>query len=148
MKVVPLLPQDTPKMALIESEAHSHPMSEAMLADCFGPLYRCTGLYQEEVLQGFTIVQQIVDEATLFDICVQPLAQGKGLGKLLLERVINDARHHGALVLMLEVRASNIAAIGLYQRLGFSEIGRRKGYYPTADGREDAVLMDLDLENS
>jgi ribosomal-protein-alanine N-acetyltransferase len=146
MKIESLQQQDAPKMALIESEAHSHPMSEGSLADCFGPLYRCNGLFHDDTLQGFTIVQQIVDEATLFDICVLPSAQGKGLGKLLLQQVIADAKCHGAQVLMLEVRASNMAAIGLYQRLGFTEIGRRKGYYPTADGREDAVLMDLRLE--
>ncbi|WP_372872541.1 ribosomal protein S18-alanine N-acetyltransferase [Shewanella sp.] len=146
MKIEPLFQQDAPQMALIEAQAHSHPMSEAMLSDCFGHLYRCRGLYHEDALQGFTIVQQIVDEATLFDICVLPWAQGKGLGKLLLQQVIDDARGHSAQVLMLEVRASNTAAIGLYQRLGFCESGRRKGYYPSADGREDAVLMDLRLE--
>ncbi|MCL2918061.1 ribosomal protein S18-alanine N-acetyltransferase [Shewanella litorisediminis] len=147
MKIVSLSRQDAPIMALIELKAHSHPMSEGALADCFGPLYRCSGLYEDDALLGFTIVQQIVDEATLFDICVLPSAQGKGLGKLLLQQVIADAQRHSAQVLMLEVRASNRAAISLYQRLGFTEIGRRKGYYPTADGREDAVLMDLRLEH-
>lgn len=147
MKIETLRQQDAPKMALIESEAHSHPMSEGALLDCFGPLYRCSGLYRDDVLLGFTIVQQIVDEATLFDICVLPSAQGEGLGKLLLQQVIADACSHGAQVLMLEVRASNMAAISLYQRLGFTEIGRRKAYYPTAEGREDAVLMDLRLEH-
>lgn len=148
MKIEALGQHDAPNMAFIESEAHSHPMSEGALVDCFGPLYRCSGLYRDDVLLGFAIVQQIVDEATLFDICVLPSAQGKGLGKLLLEQVIADAQNHGAQVLMLEVRASNMAAIGLYQRLGFTEIGRRKGYYPTIDGREDAVLMDLRLDSA
>lgn len=80
MKIEALGQHDAPNMAFIESEAHSHPMSEGALADCFGPLYRCSGLYRDDVLLGFAIVQQIVDEATLFDICVLPSAQGKGLG--------------------------------------------------------------------
>ncbi|MBT1444623.1 ribosomal protein S18-alanine N-acetyltransferase [Shewanella sp. JM162201] len=147
MELVTLTPVDTPLMAQIEAQAHSHPMTEGMLKDCFGPLYRVLGLKLDGELVGFAIVQQIVDEATLFDICIKPEMQGRGLGVRLMDHLIGEARDSGASVLMLEVRASNVAAIGLYRKLGFTEAGRRPNYYPLEGGagREDALLMDLRL---
>nr|WP_244325810.1 ribosomal protein S18-alanine N-acetyltransferase [Shewanella aestuarii] len=132
-------------MFRIESLVHSHPMSLANLEDCFGHLYRVQGIYAADELLGFSIVQQIIDEVTLLDICVAPTAQGRGLGKQLLTELIAQAKVADAVVVMLEVRQSNCAAMGLYQQAGFVESGRRKGYYPLDDGREDAILMDLSL---
>jgi ribosomal-protein-alanine N-acetyltransferase len=163
VELVALTLEDVPQMAQLESLAHSHPMSEGNLADCFGHLYRVLGLklsvhldgdantdiasdldtYSVEGLLGFAIVQQIIDEVTLLDICLLPSQQGKGYGKLLLKAVMASAKASGAVVLMLEVRESNLAARALYQQTGFIESGRRKGYYPIAGGKEDAILMDL-----
>ncbi|QYX63832.1 ribosomal protein S18-alanine N-acetyltransferase [Shewanella putrefaciens] len=154
VELVALTLKDVPQMAQLESMAHSHPMSEGNLADCFGHLYRVLGLKQAKPnaasvsdsvdgLLGFAIVQQIVDEVTLLDICLLPSLQGKGYGKLLLKAVVASAKASGAVVLMLEVRESNLAARALYQKAGFIESGRRKGYYPIVGGKEDAILMDL-----
>ena len=163
VELVALTLEDVPQMAQLESLAHSHPMSEGNLADCFGHLYRVLGLklsahlevdantdiasdsdtYHVEGLLGFAIVQQIIDEVTLLDICLLPSQQGKGYGKLLLKAVMASAKVSGAVVLMLEVRESNFAARALYQQAGFIESGRRKGYYPIEGGKEDAILMDL-----
>ena len=151
--IQPLTLADLTAMTQIENQAHAHPWSEANIQDCFNPLYRIVGLKQtvdvkqDTALLGFAIVQQILDEATLHDICVSPNAQGQGLGKRLLTYIIEQAKEAGAVVMMLEVRASNHAALALYERLGFTESGRRKGYYPTVDGREDAILMDLVLSH-
>tara|TARA_R110002126_G_scaffold7763_5_gene37642 strand:- start:619 stop:1197 length:579 start_codon:yes stop_codon:yes gene_type:complete len=159
VELVALAPIDVPQMAQLESLAHSHPMSAGNLADCFGHLYRVLGLKLSadlapntdaavnsdsvEGLLGFAIVQQIVDEVTLLDICLLPSQQGKGYGKLLLNAVMASAKASGAVVLMLEVRESNLAARTLYQKAGFIESGRRKGYYLIEGGKEDAILMDL-----
>ncbi|MFB2651511.1 ribosomal protein S18-alanine N-acetyltransferase [Shewanella seohaensis] len=149
MQIVLLTPTDVSQMTRIEASAHSHPMSENNLADCFGHLYRVIGLMKNDgELLGFAIVQQIVDEATLLDICLSPEQQGRGYGHLLLMAVIDGAKAAKAVVLMLEVRESNLAARVLYQKLGFVETGRRKGYYPLADGKEDAILMDLALSET
>ncbi|QYJ80532.1 ribosomal protein S18-alanine N-acetyltransferase [Shewanella acanthi] len=135
-------------MLAIENKAHSHPMTEGNLVDCFGHLYRVFGLKQHDgQLLGFAIIQQIVDEVTLLDICVDPELQGKGYGRLLLDEVIASAHSYSAVVVMLEVRESNLSARGLYQKQGFVETGRRKDYYSTQDGKEDAILMDLALVN-
>lgn len=146
LQIVLLDPSGVNQMAQIEASAHSHPMSENNLADCFGHLYRVIGLMQSDgELLGFAIVQQIVDEATLLDICLPPEQQGRGYGHLLLTAVIDCTKAAKAVVLMLEVRESNLAAHALYKKWGFVETGRRKGYYPLADGKEDAILMDLAL---
>ncbi|NMH67159.1 ribosomal protein S18-alanine N-acetyltransferase [Shewanella salipaludis] len=144
--LVPLTPADVDKMAQIEAQAHSHPWSEANLATCFGSLYRVLGAFHDESLVGFAIVQQIVDELSLLDICIAPEQQGKGLGRLLLKAVIEQAIQSQAVVILLEVRASNVAAQRLYLSSGFVESGRRKGYYQSDTGHEDAILMDLRLE--
>ncbi|PKG80097.1 ribosomal-protein-alanine N-acetyltransferase [Shewanella sp. Actino-trap-3] len=144
--IVPLRVEHAVVMAKIEKLAHTHPWSEMSLKECFGPLYRVVGIKRQDDLCGFAIVQQIIDEATLLDICVAPEKQGSGLGAALMQQLIDDAKNAGALVLMLEVRQSNKAAKYLYDKVGFIEAGRRKNYYPTHDGYEDAILMDLSLD--
>lgn len=131
------------KMASIASKAHSHPMSLTSIESCFGPLYISFGAYIDGELQGFAILHQIFEDATLMDICIKPGSQGLGLGRLLLDYVITSAGDNGAETLFLEVRESGAAARALYMKDGFSETGRRKGYYKTADGSEDAILMEL-----
>lgn len=131
------------KMASIASKAHFYPMSLSTIESCFAPLYSSFGVYIEGKLQGFAISHQIFEDATLMDICIEPESQGLGLGCLLLDNVITSAREKGAETLFLEVRESGVAARGLYIKNGFVETGCRKGYYKTADGTEDAILMAL-----
>ena len=88
---------------------------------------------------------QVLDDAELLDIGVAPACRRQGLGQRLLDAVMAAARAQGAQRLLLEVRAGNLAAQALYQRAGFRLSGRRKGYYPAAEGREDACLMDVGL---
>jgi ribosomal-protein-alanine N-acetyltransferase len=63
----------------------------------------------------------------------------------MLEFMAQEARDHGALTMMLEVRPSNRPAQRLYERYGFERIGMRRGYYPSHGGREDAVVMRIAL---
>jgi ribosomal-protein-alanine N-acetyltransferase len=144
--IKPLSLNDVAAMAIVETAAHCHPWSAAGLAECFGTFYRANGLYhatKDNELLGFSLVQQVVDEVSLLDICVSPAYQGKGYGKQLMLQLIEEAKHRKGAVLMLEVRESNSSALGLYSRLGFVQTARRKGYYPTGQGPEDAILMDL-----
>jgi ribosomal-protein-alanine N-acetyltransferase len=146
--IKPLSLNDVAAMAVVEATAHSHPWSEAGLAECFGAFYRANGLYLaqgNDELLGFSLIQQVVDEVSLLDICVSPAYQGKGFGKRLMLQLIDEAKRRQGAVLMLEVRESNSSALGLYSCLGFVQTARRKGYYPTAQGPEDAILMDLRL---
>ncbi|GIU18285.1 MULTISPECIES: ribosomal protein S18-alanine N-acetyltransferase [unclassified Shewanella] len=133
------------QMAAIAATAHSHPMSEATIKSCFGNLYTCFGVFDNELLCGFAILHQIFEDATLMDICVDPSYQGKGHGKALLNAVIAEVKAKGAEILLLEVRQSGAPARALYEALGFMETGVRKGYYKTETGSEDAILMQLSL---
>lgn len=98
-------------------------------------------LKEEESLLGMAVYMQIFEQSELLTIAVAPDQQGKGYGKLILNEVMARLAAHGAESLFLEVRVSNERARNLYRSAGFEEISRRKGYYPTRDGREDAIVM-------
>lgn len=94
---------------------------------------------------GFVFISRVLDEATVMNIAVLPQARGRGLGKQLLSTALNELRQQGVSRCLLEVRESNRAALALYQSLGFGVDGVRKGYYPVASGREDALMMSKTL---
>lgn len=95
---------------------------------------------------GFVMGQAIAGEAELLTIAVDPCARGQGQGGLLLQAFLDRARALAAERAFLEVAAGNEPAIRLYTRAGFTQSGRRKGYYHHPDGaREDAILMALAL---
>ncbi len=144
-ELVQLSLDDARQMAAIASQAHTHPMSITTIQSCFSHLYSVFGLTHKAELLGFAIVHQIFEDVTLIDICVSPEYQEQGFGRSLLEAVISKARSDMGETLFLEVRASSIAARALYSKYGFVEAGSRKGYYKTADGVEDAILMELSL---
>jgi ribosomal-protein-alanine N-acetyltransferase len=80
-------------------------------------------------------------ECHILNLCVHPQAQGNGLGKKLLTKLLLVARKHHADTAFLEVRPSNKIAITLYSNSGFNEVGMRRNYYPAKHGREDAIIM-------
>jgi ribosomal-protein-alanine N-acetyltransferase len=86
-------------------------------------------------------------EAHLLNLSVAPSWQRHGIGTELTAYAVALARSHGAGKIYLEVRPSNAAARALYVRSGFLEVGIRRDYYPAGNGREDAVVMELELEN-
>ncbi|MFW5425896.1 MAG: ribosomal protein S18-alanine N-acetyltransferase [Methylophagaceae bacterium] len=95
---------------------------------------------------GYALVQKVVDEAHLLNICVKPSEQRQGFGRDILNHVINFANSISAVLIVLEVRSSNQRAQQLYLQAGFNEMSVRKNYYPAQSGREDAILMGLDLD--
>ncbi|WP_298444136.1 ribosomal protein S18-alanine N-acetyltransferase [uncultured Ferrimonas sp.] len=130
----------------LETKCHPQPWSESNLYSCLMKPYWGELMLQDGKPVGFYLFQQVLDELTLVNICVDPAQQGNGLGGQLLTQALAQAQQRQAAVCFLEVRASNAAAIGLYQKTGFNQDSLRKGYYPGANGgREDAVLMSLQL---
>lgn len=129
----------------IETRAHAFPWSEKTFASNQGERYLNYRLMVDDEMVAFAITQVVLDEATLFNIAVDPAWQRRGFGKQLLEHLIAELEARGVLTLWLEVRASNKGAIALYESLGFNEATIRRNYYPTADGREDAIIMALPL---
>jgi ribosomal-protein-alanine N-acetyltransferase len=136
---------DLPRAWQIEKRAHAFPWSEQTFASNQGDRYFNLKLETENEIAAFAITQVVLDEATLFNIAVDPAYQRRGLGRTLLEYLIDALEKRGVVTLWLEVRASNVAAIALYESLGFNEATIRKNYYPAAEGREDAIIMALPI---
>lgn len=95
---------------------------------------------------GVCVAMDGVDEMHLLNIAVDKDWHGAGLARGLLDTLYAFCRQSDVPLLWLEVRPSNERALGVYRRQGFVEVGVRKGYYPAPGGREDALVMRLDLK--
>lgn len=138
-----LTPDDLAQAFAIECRSHAFPWSEKTFASNQGERFINLRLDVDGQMAAFAITQVVLDEASLFNIAVDPAFQRRGLGRQLLQHLINELIKRDVLTLWLEVRASNLPAIALYEQLGFNQVSRRPNYYPTASGREDAILMAL-----
>lgn len=87
---------------------------------------------------GMILARVAADEAEVLTLAVEPAAQGRGVGRALLEQAMDTARQLGAGAIFLEVGARNAPARALYAAAGFVMVGRRCGYYP--DGNDALVL--------
>ncbi|HEX6590809.1 MAG TPA: ribosomal protein S18-alanine N-acetyltransferase [Moraxellaceae bacterium] len=138
-----MTPADLPQVLVIEARGHAFPWSEGNFRDGLEHGYYMVVMEQSGNLIGYGVVQVILDEGHLLNITIDPVLNGRGLGRELLLHLLDYARSHTD-TLFLEVRPSNQRAIALYQTSGFNEIGLRRNYYPARDGgREDALLMAL-----
>lgn len=137
---------DFERLFEIEQKAHLVPWSKGTLLNNQGEKYLNLKLVENGEIVAFAISQVVLDEATLFNIAVDPNFQGKGFGKRLLSELILQLQKRSIATLWLEVRESNQAAQKLYDSLGFNEVTVRKNYYPTPEGgKENAVVMALYL---
>ena len=127
----------------LEQVSHSHPWSDANIMSALSSdRLQVLGIFdQRNALAAYAVFDCIVDELTLQNIAVAKHHRGQGLAKYLINH--SWAVFPAAQTQFLEVRASNTAAISLYQVLGFCEVGIRANYYPHKTGREDAVIMAL-----
>lgn len=140
-QILPIEECDFDRLYEIEQQAHLVPWSLGTLKNNQGERYLNLKLVKENQIIGFAICQTVLDEATLFNIAIEPSSQGKGFGKLLLNELMAQLRGKGVQTLWLEVRESN-SARWLYEKQGFNEVDIRKNYYPLPDGgRENAVVM-------
>ena len=139
---------DLDRVHEIEQSAYPYPWTAGIFADCFKVGYHCSGLQVGPTLIGYAIQSQAAGESHLLNLCVDPIWQGMGYGSLLLEHAIRVAKNLGCGGMFLEVRPSNPVGIGLYERRGFVTLGRRPDYYRSDDGREDAIIMNLNLQEN
>jgi [ribosomal protein S18]-alanine N-acetyltransferase len=143
---VPMTVKHLDAVMPIEAAAYEFPWSRGNFVDslaCGHParmLLDATG-----GVLGYFVAMVGVDEWHLLNITVSPTHQSQGHGRFLLDHIADLSRQGGVQQLWLEVRRSNARASALYARYGFTEIGMRRGYYPAASGREDAVVMRLPL---
>lgn len=137
---------DVGTVASIEASATAFPWSLKNFEDCLHAKHQASVLCnQHHEIIGFVITQKVVDECHLLNICISPNYQRQGLGRGLLEQVIDLANQKGLSLIVLEVRKSNQKAQHLYSQMGFNEMAVRPNYYPSHEGREDAILMGYDI---
>lgn len=136
---------DLTEVARIEAAAYPFPWTLGIFRDCLRAGYHGWVLARPGAIYGYGMLSVAAGEAHLLNLCVDPVRQGEGHGRRLLARMLDLARWHRCERIFLEVRPSNPVAITLYHDMGFNEIGRRPNYYPAATGREDALVMALEL---
>lgn len=132
---------DAAAICQVLHSAYQTPRTVGQINDYFGEDYTIILLKLEVACAGVAIVRWLLDEAEIIDLGIHVDYQRQRLGSQLLAHVIELATAKQCQSLFLEVRQSNERAIKLYQKVGFKVMGLRKNYYPTQNGREDAVTM-------
>lgn len=141
----PMQADEIDAVLAIERRAYPFPWTRANFADSLAAGYSAWTCRIGGERVGYAVMMLVLDEAHLLNITIAPEYQRAGYGLLAMHHLFAVARGHGAKRMFLEVRPSNASGQGLYRKLGFETIGRRRGYYPAGAGREDAVVMALTL---
>ena len=141
----PMFEEDIAGVMAIEKSVYEFPWTGGIFNDCMQVGYSCWVFQEEGEIVAYAVMSVAALEAHILTIVVKPERQGCGLGNMLLMHLLQIARRQRAEKIFLEVRPSNDAAIALYEKSGFSRIGRRPNYYPASHGREDAIVMALEL---
>jgi len=142
--VRPALPLDLAAVEVIERASFGDPWSlQSFRASLARTFVRISVAEDDHDIAGYSVLWMAGEECELANLAVDPARRGAGIGTMLLDAVLEEAHAEGALVIFLEVRASNEAAQRMYARRRFHEVGRRKAYYnnPT----EDALVLRRDL---
>lgn len=137
----PMTEADLVEVMSNELAAYEYPWTHGIFRDCLRVGYLCWLYEERDEILGHAVMSIAVGEAHLLNICVRPQSQGEGIGGRLLGHMLGMARRHGADTMFLEVRPSNTAALALYRRHQFHEVGCRHNYYPSHQGREDALIL-------
>jgi [ribosomal protein S18]-alanine N-acetyltransferase len=130
----------------IEEAVYPHPWSRGNFSDSLAAGYHCWIVEGAGEIVGYTVVMIAAGEGHLLNLSVAAEWQRRGIGRELLAFVTKLARDYGAARLLLEVRPTNHAALALYGAAGFSRVALRRGYYPAGDAREDAVVLQRELQ--
>ena len=129
----------------IEQAVHAHPWTRGNFTDSIATGYHCWVVARGRQLAGYGVVTIAAGEAHLLNLSVASAFQRQGIGAELTRFFVKLAQDYGADRIYLEVRPSNTAARALYAAHGFAEMGVRRDYYPAGEGREDAVVMSLEV---
>lgn len=129
----------------IERRIYEFPWTPGNFHDSIRAGYSCWVCRNGEGVLSYAVMMLAAGEAHLLNLSVDSAFWRRGHGTRLLQHLVATARAQGARILFLEVRPSNTAGLELYARNGFRQIGARKNYYPAQDGRENALVLALEL---
>lgn len=144
--ICPMTETDLDEVLIIETESFPRPWARNHFLDELNSphAFPLVAIGPKNRVIGYICPMLVIDEGHILDVAVDNAFRGKGAGRMLVERVLQDCREKGAEFVSLEVRLSNFSAIHLYESLGFVETGRRKAYYENGD---DALLMEYIFES-
>ncbi len=132
---------DVTVVATIEQSAYDFPWGPGIFRDCLLAGYTSLVLEHSGKVIGYGIMSVAAGEAHLLNLVLSDSARRMGNGRRLLDHLMDLAQLAGAEGMYLEVRPSNQRALQLYERAGFELLGRRRGYYRSRGGTEDAVVL-------
>ena len=145
MEIRKMPAREVPQVAELEKICFSQPWSEKSVAgELDNPLALWLVAMEGDRLAGYVGSQTVMDETDMMNLAVAPQFRRQGVGEALVNALTASLKELGSRCLTLEVRDSNEAARALYGKLGFTEIGRRRGYY--RDPREDALILRKEWE--
>lgn len=136
---------DVALVAAVERASYQFPWSEGVFRDCVRVGYLCRVVESRGEVAGYGIMSFGAGEAHVLNICIRSDLRGLGVGRKLMDYLLDRAREEYMQEVFLEVRPSNTTAIHMYETLGFERIGLRKSYYQASNGREDALVYKLEL---
>lgn len=134
---------DYPRMALIETRCFRHPWSEKAIAEYAESGGMILVACENGAVQGHILTTFVLDEGDIGRVATDPDFRRQGVASELFTALEEEAAKRGVKKLFLEVRVSNAGAVALYEKEGFTAVGRRKGFY--RDPLEDALLYRKDL---
>ena len=132
---------DVPDVVAIERGSYQFPWSDGIFRDCLRVGYVCRVVTVSRQVMAYGVMSFGAGEAHILNLCVAEAYRCRGIGRQLLNSLIERAGAAGMADAYLEVRPSNTTAIRLYLALGFEQVGMRRGYYQAANGREDAAVL-------
>lgn len=133
------------QIAELEKQCFSDPWSEKSVAsELENPLALWLAAVENGRVLGYAGSQTVMDETDMMNIAVHPDFRHQGIAKGLIESLIAELKERGSRCLTLEVRRSNMPAVSLYEKLGFTQIGRRPNYY--RNPKEDALILRKEWE--
>ena len=127
-------------VAKLETECFSLPWSEnAIRSELSNPLSLWLVALKDDVLIGYVGSQSVMDEADMMNLAVDANYRRQGIGEQLVASLVDHLKQLNVHSLTLEVRSSNTSAIKLYEKNGFTIVGKRPGYYQKP--KEDALIL-------
>jgi len=136
--------KDLDQVCRIESALFSDPWSRQGFLDCLQLDYVITLVISKgEKIAGYGCLYLVLDEGDIMNIAIDADFQGKGLGRRLLDALLDEGQLRGTVTFFLEVRKSNVPAFGLYTSRGFNQIAIKKNFYQKPV--EDALVMKKDV---
>ena len=140
IRIVTMQAQYVPQITQLEAICFSDPWSENSIAqELTNPLSFWLVAVEDDKVAGYIGSQTVMGETDMMNVAVHPDFRRRGVAEALILRLVEVLKTRQSHCLTLEVRASNTPAIRLYEKLGFSQVGKRPGYYRKP--KEDALIL-------